>query len=420
MVGLWLLVPEHLRLGTWDLLRGWTGAPTGSVAPRLAIQMVHEAALCASGLRQRRSLTALDFELLNGLPFVASDGAIHELLNAHTIAEATGVQVALGRIRKTLGHFAGGLLAIDPHRLASFSKRGMRRRKPKPRAPSAKTLQTFFCLDATTAQPLCFTCGCSARSVAQVTPELLELSAAILGPAARGALVLADMEHFTAELFDHVKGHTPFDLLTPMPRQPGLSQRIAALPPEAFQRCWAGLAMANVPYTPAHSHAGPYSMIVQRFGEDPRRWRFNSFLCTSDRPEVDLLTRDFPQRWHIEEFFNIHQALGWRVAGTQNLHIRHGRMTMALMAQAALHQLRQKLGPTLGTWNAQEFATKVLQGLDGDVRVEGDRIVVTYYNAKEILPYREQFEHLPARLAQEKVNPRIPWLYDYRLDFRFR
>ena len=25
-VGLWLLVPEHLRLGTWDLLCAWTGA----------------------------------------------------------------------------------------------------------------------------------------------------------------------------------------------------------------------------------------------------------------------------------------------------------------------------------------------------------------------------------------------------------
>ncbi len=27
MVGLWLLIPEHLRLGTWDLLCGWSGQP---------------------------------------------------------------------------------------------------------------------------------------------------------------------------------------------------------------------------------------------------------------------------------------------------------------------------------------------------------------------------------------------------------
>ena len=50
MVGLWLLVPEHLRLGTWDLLRAWTGQPAERLDPRLALQLVHEAALCTNGL----------------------------------------------------------------------------------------------------------------------------------------------------------------------------------------------------------------------------------------------------------------------------------------------------------------------------------------------------------------------------------
>jgi hypothetical protein len=34
MAGLWLLVPEHLRLGTWDLLRSWTRQPTERIEPR--------------------------------------------------------------------------------------------------------------------------------------------------------------------------------------------------------------------------------------------------------------------------------------------------------------------------------------------------------------------------------------------------
>src|SRR5512133_1877168 len=41
LVGLWLLVPEHLRLGTWDLLCGWTGQLPVRVEPRLAVQLVH-------------------------------------------------------------------------------------------------------------------------------------------------------------------------------------------------------------------------------------------------------------------------------------------------------------------------------------------------------------------------------------------
>jgi hypothetical protein len=47
------------------------------------------------------------------------------------------------------------------------------------------------------------------------------------------------------------------------------------------------------------------------------------------------LSSNYPQRWHIEEFFKNDQALGWKRAGTMNLNIRYGQMTMALVAQAA-------------------------------------------------------------------------------------
>ncbi len=48
LAGIWLLVAEHLRLGTWDLLRGWTNSSQGSVEARLAMQIVNESAVCTS------------------------------------------------------------------------------------------------------------------------------------------------------------------------------------------------------------------------------------------------------------------------------------------------------------------------------------------------------------------------------------
>ena len=62
-MGLWLLIPEHLRLGTWDLLCGWTGQPGSRPEPRLALQLVHEAALCTTSMRQKRVLSQRGFEL---------------------------------------------------------------------------------------------------------------------------------------------------------------------------------------------------------------------------------------------------------------------------------------------------------------------------------------------------------------------
>jgi hypothetical protein len=420
MVGLWLLVPEHLRLGTWDLLRGWTGQPTPRVEPRLALQLVHEAALCTTGVREQRYLTPKGFPLLNGLPFLATDTAVHYLLNDHTVADAQQLQIMLGKMRRASGHYAGNLLAIDPHRPYSYSRRHVRRHRKDPASKPKKTAQTFFCVDAETTQPVCFTTATSARTVSQATPELLDRAEEILAPHPGETLVVADTEHFTADLVDYVAQQTPFDLMTPIPNQRCVQKRLRAIPPEQFTPRWAGYATTTLPYTPHKSRGGPYYELVQRFGERPDEWHVNSFFSTTDRDPVDALTQSYPDRWHVEEFFNANQALGWKRAGTLNLNIRYGHMTTALIAQTVIHRLRTKIGPPYATWDAKHLADSVFRGLDGDIRVTHDTIIVTYYNAPNADMLRAEYEGLPDKLSAQDVDPRIPWLYDLKLDFRFK
>jgi hypothetical protein len=420
LAGTWLLVPELLRLGAWDLVCGWTGQSPERVEPRLALQLIHEAALCRTGLRHRRTLNQRIFELANGLPFLASDMAIHELLGARTVADSLRFQEAFGKVRRASGHFRGRLLAIDPHRVRSFSKRHMRLHRHDDRERPTKTAQTFFALDADTGQPICFTTGTSARTAAVAAVELLKLASDILGAEAGQTLVLADSEHFTVELLDKVKTETNFDLLVPMPNRPGLRAKLSALPSEVFQRRWAGYATTKLAYTLQDSQAGPFYQYVQRQGERPEEYHFNAFLATRDGDEVEELAGEFPKRWHVEEFFNANQALGWNRAGTCNLNIRYGQMTMALVAQAAIDQLRKRLAPPATNWDAKHMATAYFAGLEGDVRIQDNTIIVTYYNATDADRLRAHYENLPAKLRAEEIDPRVPWLYGFELDFRFR
>src|SRR5713101_19414 len=180
-IGIWLLVPEHLRLGTWDLMRSWSGLPPDRVEPRLALHLVNEAAMCLCSYRQRRTLSQKGFELANGLPFVPTDVAIHDLLHSHTVQEAQQLQIALGKLRRAGGHFAGTLLALDPHRMTSYSQRQMRRHRFSSQEKPAKMAQTFFLLDCHTGQPVCFSLTSSAQSVVQASPDLLRMAAQILG-----------------------------------------------------------------------------------------------------------------------------------------------------------------------------------------------------------------------------------------------
>jgi len=419
LVGLWLLIPELLRLGVWDLLCGWTGRRGEYVEPRLALQLVNEAALCVTGVRARRTLGQRGFELANGLYFLASDMAVHELLAAHTVAEAQGLQVALGKLRRASGHFRGNVLAVDPHRIRSYTKRQMRRRRKDPDAPATKVAQTFFLLDADTGQPVCFTTGTAARTATTAAVELLDLAAEILRP--ENALVLVDTEHFTSELLDNVKQRTQFDLLVPMSARQSLIRELRALPAETFRPRWAGYATAKRTYTPHNSTKGPFHQYIQRSGERAEDYHYKAFLSTRDGDEVAELAEEFPKRWHVEEFYNAEQALGWDRAGTGNLHIRYGQMSLALIAQAAIHQFRKRVGAPAQSWDAEHLAKSYFSGLEGDVRVvDGDTILVTYYNAKDAALLNKSYADMPRKLRAERIDPRIPWLYNFQLDFRFR
>ncbi|MEA1926657.1 MAG: hypothetical protein U9N73_00505 [Candidatus Auribacterota bacterium] len=418
--GIWLLIPEHLRLGTWDLLRGWTGKQTTEVEPRVALQLVHEAALCVTGKRQTRTLSHQGFEVANGLPFVASDVSVHNLLNAHTVAEAQSLQLMLGKIRHALGHYPGKVLTIDPHRIPSYSKRQMVHKRKSSNSPAIKQLQTFFSFDADSQQPICFTIGSSSRTVSQATPGLLKITADILSPLKNSPLVLADTEHYSYELLEDIRKNFPFDLLVPMPKFKGNVEDLQKLRPDIFTRHWTGYATAQRIFYAKRNAGGPYCQIVQRFGERDDDIRLNAFLCTSTRAVVDNPVQQYPKRWHCEEFYNANQDLGWQRSGTLNLHIRYGHMTTALIAQAVIHMLRQRVGQPIANWDAKHLAQDFFHDLEGDIRIKRDTIIVTYYNAPNVDLLRRHYTNLPEKLARQGVNPTIPWLFNYKLDFRFR
>ena len=397
--------------------------PPERVEPRLALHLVNETAMCLCSYRQRHTLSQKGLELANGLPFVPTDLAIHDLLNSHTVQQAQQTQIALGKLRRASGHFTGTLLALDPHRMLSYTQRQMRRHRFHADEKPAKMAQTFFLLDCHTGQPVCFSLSSAAQSVVQATPPLLRLAAPILGvrpEATDKPLILSDKEHYSEELFAEVRAGQSFDLLSAVPAFAPFRQRWSQIPADEFAEPWPGYATAIRPFSFKGHPQALYHEYIQRNGLRAEEQHWQGFLSTARRAEVPTLTRDFPQRWRVEEFFKFNQALGWHRAGTLNLNIRYGHLTMALIAQAAIHELRQRLGVPFVNWDALHLARNLFEGLEGDLRVEKQTIVVTLYHPPNAPLLRSHYEHLPQKLAREGINPQIPWLYNFKLDFRFK
>ena len=160
--------------------------------------------------------------------------------------------------------------------------------------------------------------------------------------------------------------------------------------------------------------------MPQKPSEREDDYNFKPFVTNSKLDADRLMTLIFPERWGIEEFFNTESALGWNRGSTLNLNIRSGRLSMSLIAQAAIYQLRQKLPGNIKNWTAESIARKILSGIDGDIRVKDDTIIITLYNAPDDKLFKEHYYNMPQKLQSEGINPKVPWLYDFKFNYRFK
>lgn len=415
-MGLWLLVPEYLRLGAWDLVGGLFG-DRGDIPARLAMQMVNESALCVNRIRKKDSLCHQGFSLVNGLSFLATDESIHGILSEKTVSQYMDFQSALMKIRMLDGHYGNGdrIFAIDPHRIGSSSGRVMVQKKKRPELPSSKMMQTFFCNDAVTGQPLGFTLSASGKSCSQATIQLLDMIGGILSAEDR-TLILADKEHFTQEIAAYIASSESMDVLMPAP---GIKRVNDCIQGMDFKELWPGYAVARTEFGFSNSPL-KFKLLAQKEAVSGKQDVCKAFFTTSDKDPAELLSKVFSKRWTIEEFFNFEGDMGWNRASTFNLNVRYGRQSLALLAQAAAFGLRKKLPEPYSRWNAAMLSQKVLTNMEGDIRVKDDSIIITYYGDHEALGIKDKYHNISQQLENENISPKIPWLYDYKLEFRFK
>lgn len=410
--GIWLLVPELIRLGAWDIIKAWTNKTDMDIEPRIAMQMVNESALCCNRIRQKNSLGHQGFELANGMGSLVTDEQVHYLLKNHTMEQAQNMLVNLGIQRQLSGHYQGDVIAIDPHRMISTSKRCMSKKRKNPGTPPQKMLQTFFSVCATTGQPIMATMSSTGLPTSKATSVLLDRTEQIVRSP---SLLLADKEHFTKDILNKAKSSGNYDLMVPAIKTNTVKNLLNEI---TYERQWAGFAIAESTYSFSRDEQ-VYRFIAERFGESENDYSYSGFITTSDKTAKELACSIYDTRWKVEDFFRFENEMGIKRASTHNLNIRYGKLALSMLAQGATYQLRRKLTEPYERWDAKHLATEILAWCDGDIRVQNDTIIVTLYGKPKHLNEKD-YINLPDILMSEGLKPEIPWLYNFKLDFRFK
>lgn len=383
------------------------------------MQMVNESALCVNGIRPKRTITHQGFDVLNGLGYIVSDKTIHELLDRTTVQQTKQLQLALGKIRKQLGDYKNRVYILDPHKIITYSNCITPKKIISHDSKPKKVLQTFFCIDAASGQPIGFTIGSSGRTVSDASNELIDM---LLEINPEGGLLLADTEHSTVKIMDRILKESNLEAIIPAPRNKGIEKYYEKINYVESKGMWVGYSIGSVPYRLGEMQ-NDINLISQRIQQEPGMYNYKPFYSTILKTEEeykDMVTVKFRDRWNIEEFFNFESALGWNRTSTLNLNIRYGKMTTGLIAQAAIYRLRQKLPKPYKTWTAEHLAKSLFSSTDGNIRVKNDTIIVTFYNFPLELGLQKYYQDTPFKLQSEGINPKIPWLYNFKIDFRFK
>ncbi len=402
-----------MRVGAWDILKGlYNVEGNACLSTHIGLQLVNESAIGVNRLRKRDSLANQGFATANGLSFLASDETVHELLDSRCVEDYQDAQKKLYHLREIEGHYGEEhVYAIDPHRITSHTKRITPARKKTSNSPATKILQTFFCTDTTTGQPLMFTNGSAGKTCTSATIKLMEL---MKSTGIKEGLFLADKEHFTHDIAEWFSQNNGYEILMPAPEIKKIKELYEI---QNYERKWAGFAIAETKYNFNESDI-ELRLIIQREGETA--YKYKGFLTNSSKDATYLLSDSYPKRWTVENFFNFEASHGWDRASTHNLNIKYGKQTIALIAQAATYQLKKKLPGEYNKWTAKTLAEKILTDIDGDVKVAQNKIIVTYYGDHKKLNLKDNYSAISKQLTKEGINPRIPWLLDYELEFRFK
>ena len=193
----WLLVPEYLRLGTWDLLQGTFGSQSADdLNSRIAMQLVNEAALCVNRIRVEGSLCNQGFSLVNGLSFLAADETVHDLLNHRSVQAYEDMQIALMQIRGLQEHYDRARY-ID-HRPSQntfcYGSVPCLIKRNGPEKPLTKCCKPSFAQMPLADNHLHFAIGSSGKNCSPATLQLINM---VEQGGITKALLVADKEHFT-------------------------------------------------------------------------------------------------------------------------------------------------------------------------------------------------------------------------------
>ena len=411
--GGFFFIPYLLQLAGHDLAVSL--GPTkqqGLQNERIALGMIFESIFgYTDGIRAVDSVSRADFGLLAGLPFLVSPSSQYRFLQAVKMKDALDFQVALGKHLLTLGQISSQApVNIDGHNLKTFSRKAMKRSFITKEGRYGKAIRTFYTQDQQSKKPLVALATYSGTAVSQVTRKMVNLTRKVIG---QDFLMVADKEWYCGQLIQELHHHCGVTVLTPVKRSPKRVKEFETVPLDKFdETVWGNVATL---YTTMSNFEGPLQMFLKK---QPNGKYFALITSARDMtPNIAMPT--YTKRWRIENFFADNAFLGINRLPSLNLNAIQTMLSLRLLAFHMVDNFRHDLGLAYKNKTPDIIHREFVHGVQGRIQLHRDIIEVSIFGFEHEAAAAAILTNLDAKLENANVNPRIPWLGNRRLRFKF-
>ena len=412
-VGGFFFIPYLLQLNIFDLFEKM-GKPKLEGVPNenLAIGFVFESLFgYTKGIRSIDSVSRADFALLAGLPFLPSPATQYRYLQSVSCKSALDFQVALGKKLVALGQITPGPpINIDGHNVPTYSRKEMKQSYLTKEGRYGKAIRCFYTQDQTSKKPLIAMATYSGTSVAQATDEIAVRTRDILDGR---YMLVADKEWYIGRLIQELHEQYGISILVPVKKS---SSRVAEFESISFDKYHTSeFGTIAAVYTTMKDFKGPLQMFLKRQPDG----KMFGLITPEQTLESESAMPTYTKRWRIEGFFNENDFLGINRLPSLNLNAIQTMLCFRLVAYHVMDNLRNGLGEDYASKTPESIYREFISGVQGRIELKSDTIVVHVYNFKHEHAIASIMSNLEVKLEKANVNPRIPWLGNRRLAFRF-
>ena len=404
----YLLQLQAHRLATRLGPRKHTGIPT----ERLALGIVFESLFgFVAGIRAVDSVSRADFGLLAGLPFLPSPSTQYRFIQDIPTQDSLQFQVALGQRQVALGQVLRGFpVNVDGHNIKTYSRKEMKLSFITKEDRYGKAIRTFYSQDQQSKKPLIAIAAYSGTTVSQITHQLAQLTQDLLG---QPFLMVADKEWYCGQLIHELHQKFHITVLTPVKRSPKRMDEFNAVPLDQYDpTVWDHIATL---YTTMKDFNGPLTLLLKK---NPNGAYF-ALITPKLEMTPTLAMPTYTKRWRIENFFAEHHFMGIDRLPSLNLNAIQAMLSLRLLAFQVIDNFRHDLGPKYNTMTPELIHRHFIDGVQGRIQLRNDVIELSIYGFEHQTAVAALFTHLDQKLESAGIDPRIPWLGNRRLRFKF-